>query len=52
MILKKTWSRFGHDSHKKSTHGSSTHYNCIDLYTGYFLFGIIPLYIERQRNRR
>ncbi len=50
MIVKKTWERFARDF--KGVTGGLPGKNYIDTYTGWFLFGIIPLYISRARARR
>lgn len=42
MIVKKTWERWVKDGL----------YRYHDIYVGWFLFGIIPLYIERERERK
>ncbi len=50
MIVKKSWEkrvkrRTGREfqSYQKTTHD--------DVYTGWFLFGILPLYVMRDRTR-
>lgn len=42
MILKKTWEEY--------TRESFTNYK--DIYTGWYLFGVVPLYVSRERFRR
>ncbi len=44
MLIRKTWQREG--SHHASPFQRRRH---IDSYEGWFLFGIIPLYISRTR---
>ena len=44
MIVRKTWERFTKD---KRAGWRGTSYR--DVYTGWFLMGIIPLYITRER---
>ena len=50
MIVKKTWERFARD--KIGVGANTSYYNYLDTYTGWFLFGVLPLYIKRQRERR
>lgn len=47
MILKKTWERFARDEK-----GVGSGMNYLDTYTGWHLFGLLPLYIVRDRKRR
>jgi hypothetical protein len=53
MITKKTWERFvwakGIRVTGKSDALSMVRYH--DQYTGYFLLGIVPLYVVRSRTR-
>lgn len=51
MIVKKTWERFASDKNGVGYRGSFGS-NYLDIYTGWFLFGLIPLYIKRERSRR
>lgn len=45
MIVRKTWERYKWVQIKQ--HVGKTQYR--DVYTGWFLFGIIPLFIDRDR---
>ncbi len=51
MIVAKTWERYARD---KRGHGSTDfgRKNYHDTYHGWFLFGFIPLFIRRSRERR
>lgn len=46
MIVRRTWER-----HSRDHDGISTVWYR-DVYTGWFLFGIVPIFISRERNRR
>jgi hypothetical protein len=50
MIIRKTWERLAYD--RKGIGGHNRSRNYLDIYTGWFLFGIFPLYISRDRKRR
>jgi hypothetical protein len=50
MIVKKTWERFAKD--RKAPGGYDNAYLYRDTYIGWFLFGLIPLYVVRERVRR
>ncbi len=46
MIVRKDWERWG-----KRGFGYPYKFDCRDIYTGWFLFGFLPLYISRRRCR-
>lgn len=47
MLIKKTWTRY-----KKKTWARFNRETCTrQYYTGYFLFGLIPIFIDRRTER-
>lgn len=56
MIVKKTWEREARDSGapdgNRFTGGGDWIPQYLDIYTGWFLLGVIPIYIVRERTRK
>ena len=47
MIVEKHWERYNFEKISKGGTVASYH----DVYRGWFLFGIVPLYVMRDRTR-